>query len=110
MNFDFNYNFDNTQKVWNVAVSGEIDIYNSSELREHLTTLIEKSRSSISMDFHNLEYIDSTGLGTLVAILKKVKEYNGNVMIKNINSNVHKVFKITNLDKIFIIKEGDRNE
>lgn len=106
MNFNFSYNFDDNQKVWDVIISGEIDIYNSNELREHLISLIEKSKNSIHMDFSRLEYIDSTGLGSLVSILKRVKEYNGYISIKNLTPNIQKVFKITNLGLLFKIEGG----
>ncbi|HAN09294.1 MAG TPA: anti-sigma factor antagonist [Clostridiales bacterium] len=110
MNFNFNYNFDNNSKIWDVHISGEIDIYNSNELREHLISLVEKSKNNIHMNFRNLEYIDSTGLGALVSVQKKVKEYNGCITLKNLNPNVYKLFKMTSLDKIFVIEEGASNE
>jgi len=109
MNLDFSYNYDNNNKIWDVVL-GEIDIYNSNELRENLLNLVEKSKNSIHIDFRSLEYIDSTGLGALVSVQKKVKEYNGHISLKNLTPNVKKIFKMTSLDKIFVIEEGVSNE
>lgn len=94
------------KNIWEIEVQGEIDIYNSSNLKDYLSNLIQQHPCDIHLDCANLEYIDSTGLGALVSIIKKVKQYHGNIHLKDVKSNVAKVFKITNLDKVFIIEGG----
>lgn len=108
MDFNLKSEFDTEQKLWKVAVQGEIDIYNSEQVKEAMTKLISEQPADVYLDCENLEYIDSTGLGALVSILKKVKQYNGNIHLVKVKANVMKVFKITNLDKVFML-EGDAN-
>ncbi|MCD8090302.1 MAG: STAS domain-containing protein, partial [Clostridiales bacterium] len=96
-------------KRWDVSLTGEIDIFNSEEVKTVLLQMISEKEQDVFIDCKNLSYIDSTGLSALVAILKKVKAFSGNVVLKNLLPNVFKVIKITNLDKLFII-EGDENE
>lgn len=107
MDFVLNSKLDSTGSIWKVQILGEIDIYNSAQLKEKLTKLIEEKEVDIEIDCKHLEYIDSTGLGSLVSILKKVKQYNGNVHLVSLKSNVFKVFKITGLTKVFIIEGVD---
>ncbi len=109
MDYTLNYNFDESQKNWNINIKGEIDIYNSTQLKEKLNSLIQDNPADLHIDCINLDYIDSTGLGALVAVLKKAKQFNFNVTLSNLKPNVAKLFKITNLNKVFII-EGDTNE
>lgn len=103
------YNNNSENKIWEVSLSGEIDIFNSEAVRDELLNMAEKEEQDFIIDCKDLSYIDSTGLSVLVALLKKVKAYSGNVSLKNLLPNVYKVIKITNLDKLFII-EGDGDE
>ncbi len=96
-------------KRWEVSLTGEIDIFNSDEVKTALLEMVSEKEQNVYIDCKNLSYIDSTGLSALVAVLKKVKAYSGDVTLKNLLPNVFKVIKITNLDKLFII-EGDANE
>ena len=48
--------------------------------------------------------IDSTGLGAMIGVLKKLKTDNKEIYIINPKSNVKKIFTITGLDKIFKVE------
>lgn len=56
------------------------------------------------MDFTNLEYIDSTGLGALIGVLKRLKVNDKDIYVLNARKNVKKIFSITGLDKIFKVE------
>ncbi|MDR2904203.1 MAG: STAS domain-containing protein, partial [Clostridiales bacterium] len=88
---------------------GEIDIFNSNNFKEKLLALAAENPRDLRIDCANLKYMDSTALGALVAVLKNVKLYDGTVFLSNLKPNLTKLFKITNLDKVFII-EGDTND
>lgn len=100
--------YNNEKNIWEISAYGEIDIYNSSNIKDYLSALIQEHQCDIYLYCDELEYIDSTGLGALVAIVKKVRQYDGNIHLFNLKPNVLKIFKITNLDKVFIM-EGDEN-
>jgi len=87
-----------------VAISGEVDIYTSQQLKDKLYSLIDQNDSDIRLDFKDLTYIDSTGLGILVGALKKAREKDRNIKISNLRGNIHKLFLITGLDKLFLIE------
>ncbi len=97
------------EKFLYVKVAGEIDIFNSTQFKEALLDMIKDVKLDLKMDCAELNYIDSTGLGVLIAILKKVKTYDGEIYLTNIKPSLAKLFRITNLDKVFII-EGDAHE
>ena len=52
-------------------------------------------------DFRGVKFFSSLVLGVLLEIRSKLATYNGEVAISAINPQLHKVFRITNLDKIF---------
>ena len=88
-----------------VEVNGEVDIYTTKDFKKQLYNIIENSNKNIKIDFKNLTYIDSSGLGILVGALKKLKKDNRELFLMNLKSNILKLFSITNLDKVFIIEE-----
>lgn len=105
MSFNVNIEFDEGDGVWIVIPEGEIDIYTSPKLKEELINALEKKKASLSIDLKDLDYIDSTGLGTLISIFKIVKENDDSIYMKNVKSNIRKLLDITDLDKVFIIEE-----
>lgn len=84
---------------------GEVDIYTSPELKNQIFALIEERSSDIIIDGESLEYIDSTGLGVLMSIYKKMQENSLNLKIINLRPNIYKLFDITGLNKVFNIRE-----
>lgn len=87
------------------SLKGDIDIYAAPELKEKLATMIETHKSDIVIDCKDLNYIDSTGLGALVALLKRAKDYDKGIRIINIKPYIRKLFTITGLEKIFSMEE-----
>jgi len=52
-------------------------------------------------DFGGVKFFSSQVLGVLLDIRAKLKTYNGEVVISAIDPQLHRVFRITNLDKVF---------
>ncbi|MCF7973426.1 MAG: STAS domain-containing protein [Phycisphaerae bacterium] len=55
------------------------------------------------LNFSEVAFLSSSFLGTLIKVLKRVREKNGELTLINIGPNILKVFKITQLDKVFTI-------
>jgi anti-sigma B factor antagonist len=90
-----------------VAASGEIDVATSPQLREELSRMLADGPESITVDFANVTFIDSSGLGVLVGALKKVRERNdsGTIRVVHAQDAVRKVFDITGLDGLFDLRD-----
>ncbi len=97
--------YDEKMGVWVINPVGEIDIYTSPKFKELLNELIEEKKADLVIDGNDLDYIDSTGLGVLISALKKLKEEGYKITLKNIKPNINKLFDITGLNKVFVIKE-----
>ena len=61
------------------------------------------------MDMSKVEYIDSSGLGVLVSVLKKVKVSEGKLVLISPKSSVKQILSLTNLDKVFNIQDTLEN-
>lgn len=105
MSLNINIEFDEEKNIWVIVPEGEIDIYTSPKLKDTLTRMLKDKEADILIDSKKLDYVDSTGLGALISILKKVKEQDNMIYMENVKPNIRKLFDITNLDKVFVIKE-----
>ena len=65
------------------------------------TFIEEKHPDKLVFDFEGVKFFSSQVLGVLLDIRAKLKRYDGEVVISAINPQLHKIFKITNLDKVF---------
>jgi anti-anti-sigma factor len=72
------------------------------EVAQKISELIKSDKPrNIIVDFTGVKFFSSQMLGVLLDARKKISSYNGNIVISGINPQLYRVFKITNLDKIF---------
>ena len=95
MNIDSKLN--NENGFWDVSLQGELDVSTADKLADEKIL-------DMKINLENLDYIDSTGLGAMIGVLKKLKTDNKEIYIINPKSNVKKIFTITGLDKIFKVE------
>jgi anti-sigma B factor antagonist len=88
-----------------VEVTGEIDVYTASVLRERLASLVEAGRVDLVIDLTPVTFMDSTGLGVLVGVLKKVRGHDGRLQLVIDSDRLLKVFRITALTQVFTIHD-----
>jgi anti-sigma B factor antagonist len=84
------------------SIDGRVDAVNAVKLKKEFNHNLDSS-SMVVMDLKDVEYIDSTGLGALVACLKYAVEAGGNVKISRLQAKARMVFEITRAYKIFDI-------
>ncbi len=82
-----------------VSPRAEIDYRNANEFAEVIKEGIEKNFDKVYIDFKNLEFIDSAGIGKLVTFSKRAK-----IILLNVNEKIKKVFEITRLCGLFDFK------
>lgn len=100
----FMYCYKNDGGISVIKIKGEVDIYTAAEFKKQINAAIEEGCGDIHIDCSQLNYMDSTGLGVLIGALKRLREQGRNIHLKNLQPNVQKLFKITGLDKIFILE------
>ncbi|MDU4962278.1 MAG: STAS domain-containing protein [Sporomusaceae bacterium] len=86
-----------------VTLSGGLFVEDAAALRETLISYIERGYKSYLVDLSRVDYIDSSGLGVLVAIQKRALQKGGGITIKGLQGVVREVFELTRLTKVFEI-------
>ena len=102
MSLSIKKSFDETEKYWDITVSGEIDISNADEFRNELNAAYDEQPADLKVNLANLSYIDSTGLGVIIGIYGKIKDEGKKLSFTEPRENVKKLFRITNLDKVLL--------
>lgn len=77
-----------------VAVRGEIDMASAPQLRELLDTAIDAGITRVTLDCRGLQFLDSSGIGVLVAARKRLGE-GGELVLDSPPAHVRKVLEIT---------------
>jgi anti-sigma B factor antagonist len=88
-----------------VKVGGEIDVYTAAVLRERLAGLVDAGRTDLVIDLTPVRFMDSTGLGVLLGVLKRVRGQEGRLELVIDSERLLEVFRITALTQIFTIHD-----
>jgi anti-sigma B factor antagonist len=91
------------RRVTMLEVSGRVDSTNATQLGEVLSSQIDAGRYQLVLDLSRVQYMSSAGLREMVAALKKVKQYNGDLRIATPSDKVKEVLDLAGLSAIFQI-------
>jgi anti-sigma B factor antagonist len=85
---------------WTVVnVWGELDVATSPTLRETLIRLVSQGSNKLVLDLEGVDFLDSTGLGTIISALKRARTHGGDLRLVSTQARITRLFEITGLDK-----------
>jgi len=84
------------------TIEGKLSgIESKGQIQEKIRELMGKKIVKIVLDLSKVNWIDSTGLGELIASLSSIKKQEGNMVLSNMQAPVQSLLKMTNLTQIF---------
>jgi anti-sigma B factor antagonist len=86
-----------------VAISGQVDLATAPELKDRMLDLVAAGHDRLIADLSSTEFLDSTALGALVSVLKRLRLKGGEMRLVCTSPGILKVFDITGLDRVFPI-------
>jgi len=86
-----------------VGVDGQLIVGNRQELKQKVLDALEGGAKKFVIDFTATGYIDSSGLGVLVSLSKKIREQGGDLRLAGLNEDLQTLFELTKLDTLFSI-------
>jgi anti-anti-sigma factor len=92
-------------KIQVVEPTGILDSTKAESFRQSVEKLLDGGAETILIDLKDITFIDSSGLGTLVVLLKKVRSLNRSLSICSINDQVRMLFELTSMDRVFDLYE-----
>lgn len=75
---------------------------NSKVFKEEVSVLIVGGATQLVIDFQEVAFLDSSGLGALVGVLKKIG-HRGDLAVSGLNSDVQQMFRICRMDRVFTV-------
>lgn len=84
-------------------IESRLDASTAPEFRGFINDLTKKQYIKYVLDFSNVHFIDSSGLGVLVTVLRNISKQGGDIKIAGPSPEVQSLFSLTRLDKVFDI-------
>jgi anti-anti-sigma factor len=85
-----------------------IDPESIQQLGQELFDLVENGKhKKLVVNFSNVEFLSSAALGKLITFEKLAKRHSAELILTDIAPEIFQVFAITNLDKLFQIKDNE---
>jgi anti-sigma B factor antagonist len=88
-----------------VQVEGQLIVGNRQELKDLVQAALDRGERRMLIDFSRTGYIDSSGLGALVSLSKRIREAGGELRLSGLNEDLRSLFELTKLDTLFAIAE-----
>ncbi|MFH7024899.1 MAG: STAS domain-containing protein [Heteroscytonema crispum UTEX LB 1556] len=91
------------QQVKVLQPIGSLDATKSQDFKQNITDFIESGAKILLIDFKDVTFMDSSGLGALVLAFKALRSADKKLVVCSINEQVRILFELTGMDKVFEI-------
>ena len=86
-----------------LKISGRLDLVSSNNLKDSVRQRLDEKRTLLVLNMRGVDFINSSGLGALVSILKDVRLVSGRLALSELAPYVQEIFEITQLTNVFEI-------
>ena len=84
-----------------LAIEGTLDAVTASELRTVVDEIVNEARKEVTLELSALRLIDSSGVGIIVSLFKRVRAHGGSVRIVGLRDQPRAIFRLLRLDRVF---------
>ena len=102
-----NYSRTDEGDLTTIKIRGELDALSAPELRPHIEQLITDQCRRVTVDLSELRMVDSSGVGALVSLYKRVRNYGGEVSFIGVTAQPLVIFKLLRLDVVFELSTAE---
>ena len=96
-----NYERMDDGEVTTLSIRGELDALSAAALRPLIDQVVAEQRREIRVDLSELRLVDSSGIGALVSLYKRVRAVGGQVLFSGVTAQPRVIFKLLRLDVVF---------
>lgn len=91
------------QQLTVVVTESRIDAAIATQFKDHLRSIVMKSRKPVHLDMARVDFMDSSGLGAMIAVRKSLPSDTPLVLL-SLTPNVERVFRLTRMDSVFDLR------
>lgn len=95
------FSLERTDDVTIVAVQGQLVVTNRQEFKQAILDAVEQGSTTAVIDFTDASYIDSSGLGALVSLSRRLRDAGGDLRLVGLSDELRTLFELTRLDALF---------
>lgn len=88
------------REVHVLRLEGYVDAHTFTDFEEELTKLVEGGHYNLLLDLEKLTYINSTGLGLLMATFRQVRQYQGDLVIAKMSDKITNIFNLLGFSRL----------
>ncbi len=89
-----------------VEIEGEVDAEHAANLKRCLQQATEGIYKGLALDLSGVTFIDSTGLGILISLMRQLKEEGKALRLIGLTDEVRSIFEITRLHRVFELADN----
>jgi anti-sigma B factor antagonist len=88
--------------ITRLAIEGELDAVTVAELRADIDKLLARRPGRVEVDLSLLRMVDSSGVGALVSLYKRVRAQGGDVIVTGLRDQPLAIFRLLRLDRVMV--------
>jgi anti-sigma B factor antagonist len=85
-------------------LGGDLDIVSSDDVKRELAGVLDSGVSTLSLDLSDVRFVDSSGLGALVAVHRHAEASGARFAVRKVPSQVQRLFEITRLHDLLTVE------
>ena len=88
-------------------IKGYLDAHTAPALENELQQLVDDNKFNILVNFSELIYISSAGLGVFMGFIENIRKNKGDIKLSNMNSKIYRVFDLLGFPTLYDILEEE---
>ena len=88
-------------------LAGVFDLYAVGGFRMAVEPVLEATTADVALDFAEVTHIDSSGMGTIIQVMHRLRDDGRTVILTRVPPNLAKIFGYARLDQFFLIVDGE---
>jgi anti-sigma B factor antagonist len=90
-------------------IKGYLDAHTAPELENAFQNLVDDNKYNIVVNFEELNYISSAGLGVFMGFIEDVRKNGGDIKLTNMTAKIFRVFDLLGFPTLYDIMEDEKN-
>jgi len=90
-------------------IGGFLDAHTAPDLEDAIQNLIDGDRYKIIVNFKDLNYISSAGLGVFMGFIEHIRDNNGDIKMSNMSPKIFRVFDLLGFPTLYDIVDDEIN-
>ncbi len=105
---DISFEIRTEDDVTLIEMSGQLDAFTTPDVKAEFKKLTDARNYKLVLNLQNVDYINSTGIGAIVAVAQQVRRRKGDLKIYGMKPDIRKVFDLVGASKILEIFETEQ--